>query len=287
MKSMAFEYHAPTSLDEASDLLGRLDGDVKLIAGGQSLVPMMNLGLAAPDALVDLRRIPGLSDLEVSRDGLRIGAMTRNRVIERSPVVEERLPLLRTVLGHVAHFQIRNRGTIGGSISHADPAAELPALLVALGGSVEVFSAGQVRRTIDAPDLFIGHFTTTIRSTEIVTHVNLPAPRAGWGFHEVSRRHGDYALAGAIALADVRHGRLAGVALALLGVGPTPVRVTAVEESLDGATAEPSSLEVIGELVAGAIDPVGDIHGSAEYRRHVAGVAARRALAQAIEAVAA
>jgi CO/xanthine dehydrogenase FAD-binding subunit len=193
--------------------------------------------------------------------------------------------MLVAALVHVAHFQIRNRGTVGGSIAHADPAAELPAVLLALDGSVEVASAGGKRRTIPASELFMGHFMTTLAPNEIVAQVDVPAlpSNGGWGFHEVSRRHGDYAFAGAAALVTVQAGRIERAALALLGVAPTPVRMADAERALNGTQAGDPPLDEVAALVRAAVDPIGDIHGSAEYRRHVAGVVACRALRDAIE----
>jgi carbon-monoxide dehydrogenase medium subunit len=258
VKPARFEYCCPRTVDEAVDLLAQYGDEAKVLAGGQSLVPLMNMRLARPPVIIDINRIDALGYLREERGALRIGALTRQRVAERSPLVGERCPLLRDALRLVGHVQIRNRGTIGGSVAHADPAAELTAILVALDGEVVAQSASGTR-TIAAPDLFVTYLTTSLEPREMIVEVRIPAlPRgAGWSWMEISRRHGDFALAGVGVVLAVRRGEIREARLGLTGVGATPVRVT----------------------------PDGDIHASGEYRKHVAGVLTQRALREALSRV--
>lgn len=261
MKPPPFDYHVPAALDEALGLRRDLGPDASLLAGGQSLVPMLNMRLARPSALIDLNRIPELAYVRREDRGIAVGAMTRHRELERSELAHAANPLLREALGHVAHTIVRNRGTVGGSIAHADPAAELPSVLVALGGRVTATSTAGSRR-IPAEELFEFHFTTTLRSDEILTEVWFPelGPGSGSAFLEISRRHGDYALAGvACVVHDTR------TRMAFSGVGTRPVLV----ESDDA------------EAAAAAAAPASDIHATADYRRDLVRVLARRAVAEA------
>jgi carbon-monoxide dehydrogenase medium subunit len=283
LKPPEFDYAAPGSLAEAVALLEG-DDDAKVLAGGQSLVPLLNFRLAAPSLLVDLRRVPGLDGIEQSDGVVRIGAMVRQRDVEESPVAEA-VPLLREALRHVAHPQIRSRGTIGGSIAHADPAAELPALLVALDGRVRAVSS-RGERWIEARDLYRGFFTTSLEPAEVLAEVELPAaaPRTGAACVEVARRAGDYALCGSLAqvtLAD--GGAIDDVRVALIGVESRPPRATRVEEALRGEEPTPERLAGASARAAVGLDPPGDVQASAAYRRHLARVLTRRALELAVE----
>jgi aerobic carbon-monoxide dehydrogenase medium subunit len=282
VKPAAFEYHAPRTIDEAVGLLAAHGDDAKILAGGQSLVPLMNMRLARPRVIVDINRTRGLAALGEARGMVRIGAMVRQRAAERSPVVAARCPLLRDALTWVGHPQIRNRGTIGGSIAHADPAAEIPAVLAALGGEVTV-RGPRGARTIAAADLFVTYLTTAIDARELLTEVRVPVmPRtAGWSWMEIARRHGDFALAGVGVMLVLRADAIAGARIGLTGVGPTPVRAEAAEGLLMKQRPSETLWQHAADAVRAAIEPEGDLHASADYRRHVAGVLTVRALREA------
>jgi carbon-monoxide dehydrogenase medium subunit len=284
LKLPNFEYLAPDSLEAAVLERARLGDRARILAGGQSLLPMLGLRLTRPGALLDLNRVEELSYIEDREGGIAVGAMTRQRQLELSPLVGRRVPLLPAALRYLANFQIRNRGTVGGSVAHADPAAELPAVLRVLDGRVTVRSGAATARTIAAEELFEGRFETAIRPDEILTEVFFPAvssPR-GWGFREFARRHGDPALAGAAATVDVEDGRVTAAAISLLAAGGIPLRAATAERALIGAHVD-EALNPLEEAVRADAKPQGNIHGSAEYRRQLAGVMARRAMADAIE----
>lgn len=285
MKPAPFAYLAPRSLEEALTLLAEHGDQAKLLAGGQSLVPMLNFRLARPDVLIDLNRVSGLDGIALDGgDLLRVGAMTRQSTLERHAEVAARCPLLPAALRFVGHPPIRHRGTVGGSLAHADPAAELPAVLACLGGEVVAWSR-QGERVIPAEELFVGLMTTALRPDELLTEVRmrLPSPVAGWAILEVARRHGDFALVGVVALLELAGtGTVREARLALFGVGPTPVRARAAEEALAGRQPTAEEFQRAAALVEEALDPDSDLHASAEYRRQVGGVLARRALAQAL-----
>ena len=283
MKPAKFEYHAPATVDEAVGLLKRYNGEARVLAGGQSLIPMMNFRVAAPAALVDLNRIPSLAYIRADGDTVRIGAMTRQRAIEFSPVVREKLPLLHEAISWVGHLPTRSRGTIGGSLAHADPAAELPMALQALEGEVVARSpAGE--RTIKAGDLFSSSLTTTLKPDEILTEIRFPAspPGAAYAVEEFARRHGDFAIT-AIACLLVRDGTRCKMArLATGGVGPVPLRLTAAETILEQRGLAEDAIEAAAAAAAAAVDPMSDHQGSAEYRRHLTQVLTRRAVQKAL-----
>lgn len=284
MKPPRFEYYDPASLDEAIALLGRFGDEAKVLAGGQSLVPVLNMRLARPKALIDLNRIDALRYIRVEAGRLRIGAMTRHRDVERSEVVRAHLPILIEAIGLVGHTQIRNRGTVGGSLAHADPAAELPALAVLLDAEL-VATGPNGARTIPASAFFTMVFMTTLEPGEILTEVRFPLlpPGTGTCFTEVARRHGDFALAGiGCYLTPDASGRIERAGLALTGVGVTPVRAARVEAALVGQMPSPELFERAAAEVSGEIEPADDVHATAEYRRHVAGVLTRRALDTAL-----
>ena len=288
MKPPPFEYVAPSTLLEALDALGETGVDAKAIAGGQSLVPMMNFRLARPERLVDLNSVPGISQLRKESGALRIGAMTRQAAVERSATVARHWPLLRQVLPFVAHPQIRNRGTIGGSIAHADPGAEICTALLAYDGFVEVAST-RGTRVIAAEDLFLGQFVTSLEHDELITGVVLPAQPnfTRTAFHEVARRHGDFALAGAAAVVTTDEaGRCTRAALALLGVAPTPVRATEAEELLVGSSFTPARLAEVVEAASAGLNPASDVHGSAAYRVKALREMVRRSVSDAFGNVA-
>jgi aerobic carbon-monoxide dehydrogenase medium subunit len=278
MKPAPFSYHDPVTLDEAVALLAEHGDDAAVLAGGQSLVPLLSMRLARPEVVVDPRRVPGLTDVVADGSGVRCGALATSSAVELDPAVGRALPGLVTALGYVGHPQIRNRGTIGGSIAHADPAAELPALLVALDGTVALRSTAGARR-VAAADLFVGAFTTTRRSDELLTEVHFPAFAGATTVEEVCRRPGDFALAGAacgLALAD--DGSVADARIALFGVGDRPVRAHDAEASLVGRPADATGIAEAARLATAGLDPPDDDHAPADYRRAVAAVVVERAL---------
>jgi carbon-monoxide dehydrogenase medium subunit len=287
MKPAPFKYYAPTTVEEVLARLAEYGYDAKPLAGGQSLIPTMNFRLAQPSVLVDLNNIPELFYIHPDENGgLRIGAMTRESQVEHSPLVAERAPLLHETMPHIAHPQIRNRGTIGGTLAHADPAAELPAVSVALNGRFRLRSqAGE--RWVAADEFFIGFFTTALEPDELLVEVALPPmpPRSGWSFLEVARRHGDYALVGVGAVVTLDDkGQCHQARLVFLSVGDGPVEAHQAAEMLTGQIPSPEAIRAAAETAAKAdVDPGSDIHASAEYRRHLVQVLARRALEQALE----
>jgi CO/xanthine dehydrogenase FAD-binding subunit len=285
MKPAPFEYFAPADLPEALDLLAQYGDEAKILAGGQSLMPLLNMRLARPRVVIDINRISDLDYIAPGVDGaLTIGALTRQRAIERSVVVQTHHPMLAAAMPYIGHFQIRNRGTVGGSIVHADPAAELPALSLALEAQLVLQSATQ-RRVIDAADFFLTYLTTAIEPVEMLTEIRLPAGGSQWqwGFQEVCRREGDFALVGAVAMLRLGDDAVCQAArLTMFGVGGMPVRLGMVEEMLSGRQINDRRLDEVSNVVAAALDPDSDLHASAEYRQEVGGVVARRALEAAL-----
>ncbi len=285
MKPAPFEYHRPATLDEVTGLLAQHGYDAKLLAGGQSLVPAMNFRLAQPAVLIDLERVAGLAELGEGDGVLRMGAMTRQRACERSALVARGAPLLVETLPFIAHPQIRNRGTIGGSIAHADPAAEIPAVMLALDARFHLRGPGGAR-VVRAGEFFTGLFGTALEPDEVLTDVEIPAPAAGsgWAFGEVSRRHGDYALAGVAAVVTLdAAGRCSGARVALLSVGDGPVLAAGAAAALAGAEPTEEAVRAAADAVGREIDPPADIHASAAYRRQLAEVLVRRVLPRAFE----
>lgn len=281
MKPAPFTYAAPESLPDALRLLARYGEDGKVLAGGQSLVPLLNMRLARPAVLIDLNRVRAL-DYITDGTEIRIGAMTRQRTAELSPLVRTKLPLLAEAIGYVGHPQIRNRGTIGGSLAHADPSAELPAVLAALDGTVVVRSSRGTRR-LGAEAFFVTYLTTALAPDEVLVEVRLPAhDHLGTAFLEVARRHGDYALVGVAAVVDLDGDDLRRVRLTFTGVGGSPVRVEEAEAAATGASPGDRLFAEVGRIVAERLQPESDIHASSEYRRAVGGVLAERALRAAV-----
>ena len=282
MKPPLFEYHRAGSVDEVVALLAEHADEAKVLAGGQSLVPLLSLRLARPAHLVDINRVADLATI-ANGNGLTLGALVRHRAIERSAVVRTANPLLAHAVRFIGHSAIRNRGTIGGSIAHADPAAELPAVLLALDGEVDARGAGGTR-TIPASALFEGFLTTSLESDELLTAVRLPTWPAGtgWSFQEFSRRSGDFAIVGVAATVRLDgNGNVGEVRLAFSGVDQVPVRARAAEWSLAGATPSDDVWKSAAHAAAAPLDPGSDIHGSAAYRKHLAAVLAERALREA------
>lgn len=285
MKPAPFEYAAPETLDEVVRLLGERGDDAKVIAGGQSLVPLLAFRLAAPEILVDVNRVPGLDGVALDGDTLTIGALARHRDVELFPGMRERCAMLADGVSLIGHVAIRNRGTVGGSIAHADSAAEWPSLVLALDGEVEARSVQGVR-TIAGSELFESYFTTTLRPDEILTQVRLrlPVGRIGSAYTELARRHGDFAIAGAGALLSLTDAGTVGQGrVVLIGVRDTAVRSTAAEAVLAGAAPGEETFAAAAEAIDPEIEPMSDLHGSSDYRRHVAKVLVRRTLARAYE----
>jgi aerobic carbon-monoxide dehydrogenase medium subunit len=284
VKPPPFEYVAVRSTAEAVAELGRHGEDAKLLAGGQSLMPILNMRLAAPRRLVDLNRVAELAFIEARNGGVSIGAMTRQRAAERSEIVARAVPLLAEALPCVGHRAIRSRGTIGGSLAHADPASEIPAVAVCLDARVTVRSGGG-ERTMAAADLFRTYLTTSLSPTDVLTSVWFPAAPAGSGsaWIEFSRRHGDFALVGVAVMVRREDGRLSEARVALTGVGGVPVRAKEAEALVTGGPLDAARVDAFTDAVRAAVDPQSDIHATAEYRRHLAGVLAVRALRRAVE----
>jgi carbon-monoxide dehydrogenase medium subunit len=312
MKPAPFEYHRPVSLAETFDLLDRYGDDGRILAGGQSLVPALNLRLATPRAVIDINRVPDLDAVRVIGEGLVIGALVRQEALERSPLVRQRAPLIVAAVPHVGHSAIRARGTIGGSLALADPAAELPACAVALGATIRAGRRGG-SRDVAADEFFRGIYATALAPGEIVTEIVVPrsAPGWRWGFDELARRHGDFALAGlaagirlagrdaavagrgaAVAGRGAAEGEPSGyqrgvvteVRLVFFGVGTRPVRARRAEAALAGRPADAATLAAAGRALDGDLDPPGDVHGSPALRRHLARVLLSRVVGRLVEA---
>ena len=277
MKPAAFAYAKARSLDHAVALLGEHQGEAKLLAGGQSLIATLNMRLSSPSLLVDINGIAGLDRISAEDGKLAIGALVRHRDAERSDVIAKHAPLIYLAMPHIAHPAIRNRGTIGGSIAFADPAAELPACLVALDGEVDI-AGPQGRRRVRAEDFFKGLFETALGPHEVLTAIRVPAATADTrvGFAELARRHGDYAMVGLAAAAKANGERLADVRLVYFGVGDTPVRARKAEAALAGGSVDDA-------VKALDLDPPDDIQGTGAVKKHLAGVLLRRVAAQLAE----
>ncbi len=280
MKPPPFDYFAPRSQPEALSLLAQHGDRAKVLAGGQSLIPLLNFRLAHPEVLVDINRIPELDYVREWDGGVVIGALTRQATLERAESVRARLPILSEAAHLIGHLPIRHRGTVGGNLAHADPASELPAVMLALEAEF-VLASQQGRRVIAADQFFTGMMTTALQPGELLVEVRargLPASTGG-AFTEITRRHGDYALVGAVALITLNAvGRCERARLALCGVGPTPLRVPEAEQMLIGEVPAGDLLVAVAERAAAATDPPSDVHGSASFRRKLARVAVRQAI---------
>jgi carbon-monoxide dehydrogenase medium subunit len=283
MKPAKFDYHDPATLADALDLMARYGDQARPLAGGQSLVPLMNFRLLRPAHIVDLNGVYGLSYLKLENGTLRIGATTRQRQLERSLDVTQHWPLLRDATAFIGHIQIRNRGTVGGSLAHAFPSAELPVAMVTLDGSM-LIRAKTGQRTVRAEGFFLAYMTTALEPDELLTEIQLPALPAncGWSYQEVSRRHGDFALAGAASVIALDgNGNIAHARLTLTGT--TPIRATEAERSLLGEKPSEASFRNAAKRATENLEQDSDIHASAEYRRSACQALARRALAQAAD----
>jgi len=285
MKPPVFDYRCADSVEEAIELLARYRGDAKLIAGGQSLIPMLNFRVVRPGLVVDIGKLVELDYLcEQAGGGLSVGALTRHRTLETSPLVERLYPIVPEVMRHVAHLAIRNRGTIGGSLSHADPAAELPMLTRLLDATMIVRSI-RGERPIPAHDFFVGALSTALEDDEIVVRVDLPplAEGTGWAFEEFSRRAGDFALAAVGALLEMDQGVVRRARVAMMGVGDTPLRCPGAEQALLGRPLDDETLEAATAAACAPLEPNKDLHASPEFRKHLAAVLCRRVLRTAAE----
>ncbi|MBS1886173.1 MAG: xanthine dehydrogenase family protein subunit M [Actinobacteria bacterium] len=284
MKPPPFELHRPTSVEEVLSLLAEHGDDAKVLAGGQSLIPLLNFRLARPEVLVDINRVTELDRISASPDGgISIGALTRQAAVEASELAVTRNPLLGDALRLVAHPQIRNRGTFGGSVAHADPAAELPVAIVATDATVSVRSRGGERR-IPAGEFFVSHLTTVMADDELLVSVDLPAvpERCGTAFEEFARRSGDYALGGAAAVVALRSdGSCASAALALLGAGDVPIRAREAESAVVGRPIDAASAAEAARQAVRDTSPISNMHGDADYRRRVVEAMVERALLKA------
>jgi len=283
MKPAPFNLLRPRSVDEALALLQAHGDDAKVLAGGQSLVPLMNFRLAQPGNLIDLNGVRGLDQIQFNDHALSLGAMVRQRDVERSPAIAERLPILREAIEQIAHPAIRNRGTVGGSLVHADPSAELPLLAIALDATFHLRSA-RASRSVAARDFYQGYLITDIAADELLVEIdfNLPPANSGWCCAEIARRQGDFAIVAVAVLLDRASDRSVSFArVALGGVGPAPLRVAAAEEVLLGQRPGSELFRRAGDAAEQAVEPPADIHASSAYRRHLTAVLVRRALATA------
>jgi CO/xanthine dehydrogenase FAD-binding subunit len=270
-------------VQETIELLAEHGDDAKILAGGQSLLPMLALRLARPAVLIDINRVSELAGISVN-GVLTIGALTRHRAVERSKTVAAAAPKLAAAMRYVGHDAIRTRGTLGGSVAHADPAAEAPMIMRVLGGSV-VAASVRGRRIIDADSLFQGFLTTSLEADELVTEIQLPllGGRSGWSVHEFSRRSGDFALVGAAIVLQLDDaGMVAGARVGLSGVAGEPVRATSAEAALVGAAPSDAAFADAGRAAADAVNPSSDLHGTAAYRKHLVDMLVRRGLREAL-----
>lgn len=286
MKPAPFKYHAPHSLEEALSLMNQHADEAKLLAGGQSLVPAMNFRVVQPSLLIDLNRVQEMAYISEDKNALRVGAMTRERQLEFNASIEARTPLLHEAVPFIAHPQIRNRGTVGGSIVNADPAAELPVLMLALDARLKAQSISG-ERWIDAKDFFVGMFTTALEPNEILVEIELPfmSAHTGWSFMEVAPRAGDYALMGVAALVTLdENGKCTRAKLVYLNAGDGPVDAKDAAKSLEGETLSDAVMESAATMASEKeINPFGNVHTSPEFQRHLAKVLTQKALKQAIQ----
>jgi carbon-monoxide dehydrogenase medium subunit len=280
MKPSRFAYHAPQHLNQALDLLGEYGDEAKVLAGGQSLLPLLNFRIAAPEQLIDINRLPSLDAVERTSGGWRIPALVRQRAVERSADIAATVPLLTEALKQVAHPQIRNRGTVCGSLAHGDAAAELPAVMLALEATMSVASRSS-ERTVRAEDFFLFHLTTAVAEDELLLDVTVAdlLPRTYSSFQEFATRHGDFGIAGVAAVVTFdESGVVTRCRLAAAGVAPTPVRLAVAERLVLGSRLEPEAVAEADAAARAEVSPTGDVHADAAYRRQLVGVLTRRAL---------
>jgi carbon-monoxide dehydrogenase medium subunit len=279
MKLPPFEYACPTTVSEAVALLASHDGDAKPLAGGQSLVPMLAFRVASPSLLVDLRKLTELRQIKIADDGVTLGAMVRWREILDDAKLRKAHPLLAAAVEHVAHYQIRNRGTVGGSLAHADPAAELPGIVVTCEAKIAVVGKSGAR-TIDAANFFEGPLMTALKADEIITEIRFPAwpAKRRFGFQEFARRRGDFALAAAMLFYDEDSGKARNAHVGAIGVGDVPLRLPAVELAINGNAIDEAVITKAEAAASASVDPHDDIHASGAYRKALIGVMIERAL---------
>ena len=283
MKPAPFDYCCPDTVEEALAVLSANAADAKIMAGGQSLMPMLNFRVVRPQLVIDISRLLELDFVRERADaGLTIGALTRHRVLETSPLVASRFPVIPETMQHVAHLAIRNRGTIGGSLSHADPAGEVPMVVAQLDAQIVVRSV-RGERSVDAKAFFLGPLTSVLEDDEIVVRIEVPGLPAGmgWSFQEFARRPGDFALAAVGALIDAPDGRVREARVAMMGVSDTPLRRHEAEALLTGQTLSDGLIRDAVQVACRSLEPRQDLHASPEYRRHLAGVLMERVLRQA------
>jgi carbon-monoxide dehydrogenase medium subunit len=286
MKPAPFEYRAPDTMEETLELLTEHGGEAKLLAGGQSLIPSMNFRVLQPAMLININRIPELTFIrETDAEGISIGAMTRQAQLEHHPLVAERTPLLHEILPNIAHPQIRNRGTIGGSLVHADPASELPVYVLARDARMRVQNA-KGERWVDAADFFLGMFTTALNPDEMLVEIEVSPPPDGfgWSFQEMARRKGDYALMGVAAWITVdSEGVCQDARLVYLNAGDGPIRGTKAEQALKDQALGPEAIDEATRIASEEeIDPFGSVHATVDFQRHLANVLTRRTLQTAL-----
>lgn len=280
MTPAQFAYQRAESLPHLLEMLKRSPGDSKILAGGQSLIPLMNARLARPQFLIDIWRVDEIRGVDVGTETISIGAATRHEEVLRNPSLRELVPIVPQVVSQIGHLPIRTRGTVGGSVAHADPTAEWCLLAVGLDAGVEVASASGTRM-VPADEFLVGFYGTVLADDECITRVVMPTPPRTSGFAEFSRRRGDFALASALATVSDDDGAGARTRVAVAGGGARPVVIPAVGEALAGALGDPGALDLVPDLLADALDPVEDIQGSADYRRHLCGIVARQAIERA------
>lgn len=286
MKPASFKYYAPASIKEALGVLAQHGYDAKAMAGGQSLIPMMNFRLAQPAVVVDLNNVAEMAFIQPGRDGgVRLGAMTRMRQVEQDPLVARVAPMVHEAMPKIAYPQIRTRGTFGGSLAHADPSAELPAVAVALDARLRVQNQ-RGERWVPAQEFFLGFFTTVLQPDELLVEIAIPPlpARTGWSFIEVARRHHDFALVGVTATLQLNgQGECQAARLVFFSVGDGPTEAPGAEAVLQGQKVTPEAIDEAAAVAARDVDPSSDINASSDYRRHLVGVLSRRALAEALQ----
>ena len=282
MKLPPFEYACPTTVAEAVALLASHDGEAKPLAGGQSLVPMLAFRVASPSLLVDLRKLAELRQIKIGQDGVTLGAMVRWHEILDDERLAKAHPLLVAAVEHVAHYQIRNRGTVGGSLAHADPAAELPGMVITCDAKIVAVGKSGTR-TIDAASFFQGPLITALKPNEIISEIRFPAWQAKrrFGFEEFARRRGDFALAAALLFYDEDSGKAKNAHVGAIGVADRPLRLTAVEQVLNGNAVDEAVIAKAEAAASASVDPADDIHASGAYRKALVGVMVERALRRA------
>jgi aerobic carbon-monoxide dehydrogenase medium subunit len=282
VKPTPFAYFAPSALDEALDILADRGREARVLAGGQSLIPLMNFRAVSPAALVDIGRIPGLDRIEAENGAIRIGCMVRQRAAEYAPLIGERLPLLREAIGWIGSLPVRSRGTICGSLAHADPAAELPMVMKVLDAEILARSATR-SRTIAVEDFFRGAFVTTLAADEMIVALRVPAmrPGAGFAFQEFAQRRGAPTIAAVAVMLERAGARCTKARIAAAGVGPVPIRLFAPEGIVERSGPSDEAIEAASELAAEMVDPISDLHASADFRRHLTQVLVKRALCAA------